>query len=220
MPAKPKKEKKPFVFVPHSHRRRLTSEQVRGLAILRSKAHQHQRHHGLTDLDAATWNAREMALAFRDKNGQQDARTSLSQATQNDYAALRAWFHALNGEEAEAEVWRRKDTSGLTATSAPQDTPESRRQQIHLLRETCQEYDLAFPQYPLGVARKMNPTEWHELEDVPAAQLHGIRIICLKRGRKPTKPIGSFRIQGRTFIQDPETSQINPAKPTHEKHTP
>lgn len=137
----------------------LTKAQRAQVATLRARAFARQHRLGLVDQPIETWNAHQTHHVFARKTGPQTKRTSLLQATQNDFALLMAHFNELAGHQQEADHWYRRDETGNSQSTLPDDTPEARRRELYLLRQECETKNLPFPGYPLAIARNRH---WFE----------------------------------------------------------
>jgi hypothetical protein len=168
-----------------AHLRPLTKAQRQQVAILRSKAYAQQRGLDLAVEPAPVWNARETKSVFVRKTGPRTSRTSLTQATQGDFALLMAHFSELAGDHAQADRWYKRDESGLTQGTEINDTPETRRREIYLLREECEKKHLPFPAYPLAIARNRR---WitepaPSLENLTAHQLFSLKVTVKAKAK-------------------------------------
>ncbi len=168
----------------------LTKQQRQQVAIRRGQAYANQYALSLTGLCRETWCAQHTNEVFsrRSPTGH-SSRTSLTQATQGDFALLMAYFSDLAGLADDARRWYQRDELGLTQDEQENDTPETRRREIYLLRELCEQRSLPFPAYPLAIARNRRWLEGENpaLEDLTAHRLFSLKITIKSKAKaRPT----------------------------------
>ncbi len=164
----------------------LTKAQRQQVAIRRSQAWEHQHKAGLTDAARETWCAQHTHEVFarRSPTGQSN-RTSLTQARQGDFPLLMAYFSDLAGQADEARKWYQRDEIGLSQSESLDDTPETRRREIYLLREACSQKNLPYPAYPLAIARNRR---WLEdgrttLEELTPRELFSLKVTVRSKAK-------------------------------------